>query len=73
MYVLLDRLDWGKKKVRKIRLEGVGYTSNKGLSWQNLGEDVRHVETRRYMMYLDVSFLQVFLYPFEFNIYILGS
>ena len=30
-----------------IRLEGVAYTSNKGLSWQGLGEDVNHVEVRR--------------------------
>ena len=42
-----------------IRIEGIGYTSNKGLSWQGLGEDVNHVEACRYMMYLDVSFLQV--------------
>ncbi len=29
--------------------------------WQVLGEDVSHVEDRRYMMYLDVSFLEVVL------------
>ncbi len=40
-----------------IRLEGVDYASDKGLSWQGLGKNVRHVEVRRYMMYLDVSFL----------------
>ena len=49
-----------------IRIEGIGYTSNKGLSWQGLGEDVSHIEARRYMMNLDVSILQVVLEPFDF-------
>jgi hypothetical protein len=31
-------LSYRRKNV--IRLEGIGYTSNKGLSWQGLGEDV---------------------------------
>ncbi len=48
-------------------------TSNKGLPRQNLGEDVSHVETRRYMIYLDVSFLQVVLQSFDFEIYMIGS
>ena len=56
-----------------IRLEGIGYTSNKGLSWQDLGEDVSHVEACRYMMYLDFSFLQVVLQSFDLKIYMLGS
>ncbi len=64
-------LSYGRKNV--IRLEGVGYTSNKGLPWQGLGEDVSHVEARRYMMYLDVSFLQLVLKPFDFKICKLGS
>ena len=55
-----------------IRIEGIGCTSNKGLSWQGLGEDVSHVEARRYMMYLDVSFLQVILEPFDFQVDVLG-
>ena len=46
-----------------IRLEVVGHASNEGLSWKGPGQDVSHVETRRYMMYLDVSFLQVVLQP----------
>ena len=56
-----------------IRLEGIGYASNKGLSWQGLGEDVSHVEARRYMVNLDVSFLQVVLQSFDFEIYMIGS
>ena len=53
--------------------EGIGYTSNKGLSWQGLGEDVSHVEACRHMMYLDVSFLQVILEPFYLEIHMFGS
>ena len=56
-----------------IRFEGVGYASNKGLPCQGLGEDVSHVEVCRYMMYLDVSFLQVILEPFYLEIHMLGS
>ncbi len=56
-----------------IRIEGIGYTSNEGLSWEDLGEDVSHVEVCRYMMYLDVSFLQVILEPFYLEIHMLGS
>ena len=55
-----------------IRIEGIGYTSNEGLSWQGLGEDVSHVEARRYMMNLDVSFLQVILEPFDFQVDVFG-
>ena len=36
-------------------------------------EDVSNVEACRYMMYLDVSFLQVVLQPFDLKIYMLGS
>ena len=57
-------LSYRRKNV--IRIEGIGYTSNKGLSWQGLGEDVSHIEARRYMMNLDVSILQVVLEPFDF-------
>ena len=57
-------LSYRRKNV--IRIEGIGYTSNKGLSWQGLGEDVSHIEARRYMMNLDVSILQVILEPFDF-------
>ena len=57
-------LNYRRKNV--IRIEGIGYTSNKGLSWQGLGEDVSHIEARRYMMNLDVSILQVVLEPFDF-------
>ena len=57
-------LSYRRKNV--IRIEGIGYTSNKGLSWQGLGEDVSHIEARRYMMNLDVSILQVVLEPFVF-------
>ena len=56
-------LSYRRKNV--IRIEGIGYTSNKGLSWQGLGEDVSHIETRRYMMNLNVSNLQVILDPFD--------
>ena len=44
-----------------IRIEGIGYTSNEGLSWQGLGQDLSHGVARRYMTNLDVSFLQVIL------------
>jgi hypothetical protein len=44
------------------RIEGVCVTSNKGHSWQGLGEDVSQVEACRHMMYLDVSFLQMETY-----------
>ena len=64
-------LSYRRKNV--IRFEGVGYASNKGLSWQGLGEDVSHVEARQYMMYLDVSFLQVILEPLYLQIDVLGS
>ncbi len=63
-------LSYRRKNV--IRIEGIGYTSNKGLSWQDLGEDVSHVEARRYMTYLDISFLQVILEPFDFQVDVLG-
>ena len=56
-----------------IRFEGIGYASNEGLSWQGLCEDVSHVEACRHMMYLDVSFLQVILEPFYFQVDMLGS
>ena len=46
-------LSYRRKNV--IRFEGVGYASNKGLSWQGLGQDVIHVEACRYMMYLLLS------------------
>jgi hypothetical protein len=64
-------LSYRRKNV--IRIEGIGYTSNKGLSWQGLGEDVSHVEACRHMMYLDVSFLQVILEPFYFQVDMFGS
>ena len=64
-------LSYRRKNV--IRLEGVGYASNKGLSWQGLGQDVSHVEACRYMVYLDVTFLQVVLQPFDLKINMLGS
>jgi len=64
-------LSYQRKNV--IRFEGVGYASNKGLSWQGLGEYVIHVEARRYMMYLDVSFLQVILEPLYLQVDVLGS
>lgn len=64
-------LSYRRKNV--IRIEGIGYTSNEGLSWQGLGEDVSHVEARRYMMYLDVSFLQVILEPLYLQVDVLGS
>ena len=64
-------LSYRRKNV--IRIEGIGYTSNEGLSWQGLGEDVNHVEARRYMMYLDVSFLQVILEPLYLQVDVLGS
>ena len=57
-------LSYRRKNV--IRIEGIDYTSNKGLSWQGLGEDVSHIEARRYMMNLDVSILEVILEPFDF-------
>ena len=41
-------------------------------SWQGLGEDVSHVEARRHMMNLDVSFLQVILGPFDFEVDVFG-
>ena len=56
-----------------IRLEGIDYVSNEGLSWEVLGEDVSHVESCRYMMNLDVSFLQVILDPLDFQVSMLGS
>ena len=56
-----------------IRLEGISYASNEGLSWQGLGEDVSHVEACRYMMNLDVSFLQEVLRPFDLYDNMLGS
>jgi hypothetical protein len=46
----------------------IGYTSKKGLSWQDLGEDVSHIETCRYMMHLDFSFLEVILHPFDLKL-----
>jgi hypothetical protein len=64
-------LSYRRKNV--IRLEGIGYTSNNGLSWQGFDEDVSHVEACRCMMYLDVSFLQVILQPFGLKIYMFGS
>ena len=64
-------LSYRRKNV--IRIEGIGYTSNEGLSWQGLGEDVSHVEACRYMMYLDVALLQVVLQSFDLKIYMLGS
>ena len=64
-------LSYRRKNV--IRIEGIGYTSNKGLSWQGLGEDVSHVEACRHMMYVDVSFLQVILEPFNLEVDMLGS
>ncbi len=68
---MLSALRYRWKNV--IRLEGVGHASNEGLSWQDLGEDVSHVEDRRYMVNLDVSFLQVVLNPFDLKNDILGS
>ena len=64
-------LSYRRKNV--IRIKGIGYTFNKGLSWQVRGEDVNHVEARRYMMYLDVSFLQVILEQFNLEVDMLGS
>ena len=64
-------LSYRRKNV--IRIEGIGYTSNKGLSWQGLGEDVRHVEACRHVRYFDVSFLQVILEPFYLEVDMLGS
>ncbi len=43
-------LSYRRKNV--IRIEPIGFTSKKGLSCQDLGEDVSHVEACRYM---DVS------------------
>ncbi len=40
-------LSYWRKNV--IRIEGIGYTSNEGLSWQSLGEDASHVEACRHM------------------------
>jgi hypothetical protein len=45
-------LTYHRKNV--IRFEGIDYTSKEGLSCQDLGEDVSHVEACWYMMYLDV-------------------
>ena len=56
-----------------IRIEGICYTSAKGLSWQGLGEDISHVEAYRHMMYFDVSSLQVILEPFYLWVDMLGS
>jgi hypothetical protein len=56
-----------------MQIEGIGFTSNEGLSWQGLCEDVRHVEACRHMMYVDVSFLQVVLKPFYFQVDMPGS
>ncbi len=64
-------LSYRRKNV--IRIEGIVYTSNEGLSWQGLGEDVRHVEDCRHMTYVDVSFLQVVLKPFDFQVDMPGS
>ncbi len=64
-------LSYRRKNV--IRFEGIGYASNEGLSWQGLCEDVSHVEACRYMMYVDVSFLQVILEPFNLEVDMLGS
>ena len=64
-------LSYRRKNV--IRFEGIGYTSNEGLTRQGLCEDVSNVEACRHMMYLDVSFLQVILEPFNLEIDMLGS
>jgi hypothetical protein len=53
-------------------IEGVCVTSNKGHSWQGLGEDVSQVEACRHMMYLDVSFLQMALEPLDFQVDMFG-
>ena len=64
-------LSYRRKNV--IRIEGIDYTSNKGLSWQGLGGDVIHVENCRHMMYVDGSFMQVVLKPHDFQVDMSGS
>ncbi len=38
-----------------IRIEGIDYTSNKGLSWQDLGKDVIHVEVLKKLRFKFLS------------------
>jgi hypothetical protein len=38
-----------------IRIEGIGYTSNKGLSRQDLGKDVIHVEVLKKLRFKFLS------------------